>query len=627
MPQEIPSSRNPCMNLIQGVCPLPRSECPYYHGVIDPPYPDIILGKSKSGGMSILESSTLQRIIERITDPHNTDIVIRNAFLLTYHSYTTTNEILEILEKRSNVAYEYSQLFPSNSNTIANTQLNTINTTSTNTPSISINPTNQITPCSTPTSHIIHYDYSPNPSSKSLESSSTTVASSSLPIVSVFPTRESFLSFDTDTSMTRGETEFFNDLNDTVSNSVQIRVLSLLLAWIRTPYSEDDFRDEDCRDQLSNFLLQLSDNVSSIRPNVTYVIDRFITLCNNCGYKIPSILLDYNNRPEIKSDKVIGTPTAGSINSNNNNNTLLHTKHRKPLRLSASTEENILNTSYSSNKNNNNGSNNYNGINSSSSSGSNGTIPNIFRSITALFQERLPFFISYSPIELARFLTIIENQTIKSIEDRDLVLASESEVIRNSNAKSLWSCVELFNKRSRWIQSALLDSNINILKRAKMIINLIHCAEECKLLGNFATVYQIISSLKQPCICLLKTAWSRVPEKEIHLFNELYNIIKAEDNYSAYRLELEKLIDQLYIPALPMLCKDLYTIGHNYPSYHPAYKHLINFHKFRRLYFEVTEFNRVKDMTYPLTRNPEMMNQYLLESQKYIYYIYYFIFI
>lgn len=565
------------MNLIQGVCPLPRSECPYYHGVIDPPYPDIILGKSKSGGMSILESGTLQRIIERITDPHNTDIVIRNAFLLTYHSYTTTNEVLEILEERSNVAYEYSQLFPITPNT----------------PNNNTNLTNQITPCTTPTNHIVHYDYSPNPSNKSLDSS-TAISSSSLPIVSVFPTRESFLSFDTDSSLTRGETEFFNDLNDTVSNSVQIRVLSLLLAWIRTSYSEDDFKDEDCRDQLSNFLLQLSDNVSSIRPNITYVIDRFITLCNNCDYKIPSILLDYNNRPEVKSDKVIGTPSSSR--------SLPHTKH-KPLLILSEEEKKLNNNSHSHN----------NSIG--------GSIPNLFRSITTLFQERLPFFLSYPPIELARFLTIIENQTIKSIEDRDLVLASESEVIRNSNAKSLWYCVELFNKRSRWIQSTLLDSNINILKRTKMIVSLIQCAEECRLLGNFATVYQIVSSLKQPCICLLKTAWSRVPEKELHLFNDLYNIIKAEDNYSAYRLELEKLIDQLYIPALPMLCKDLYTIGHNYPSYHPAYKHLINFHKFRRLFVEVTEFNRVKDMTYPLTRNPEMMNQYLLESQKYIFII------
>lgn len=41
-PQEIPSSRNPCINLIKGSCPLPRSECPYYHGIIDPPYPDVL---------------------------------------------------------------------------------------------------------------------------------------------------------------------------------------------------------------------------------------------------------------------------------------------------------------------------------------------------------------------------------------------------------------------------------------------------------------------------------------------------------------------------------------------------------------------------------------------------------
>lgn len=125
---------------------------------------------------------------------------------------------------------------------------------------------------------------------------------------------------------------------------------------------------------------------------------------------------------------------------------------------------------------------------------------NLIRSISYLFRDKKNFFLAYEPRRIAEFLTIIENETIKSIDDRDLVLAAESEVIRNSNAQSLWTCVELFNKRTRWIQSALLDNNINTLTRTKMISSLIAIAESCRILGNFATLYQIVSSLKQPCI-------------------------------------------------------------------------------------------------------------------------------
>lgn len=151
--------------------------------------------------MSRLESGTLMRIIERITDPHNTDINIRNAFLLTYHIYSNTNEIIDLLKKRSSLAYDYSQLF---------------------------------------------YNGVPTGNESSLSSFSFGKESFvGFPSVAVFPNRESFFSVETESVHEGTETTF--DINDALSNSVQIRILSTIIAWLRTPYAPEDFKEQGSR--------------------------------------------------------------------------------------------------------------------------------------------------------------------------------------------------------------------------------------------------------------------------------------------------------------------------------------------------------------------------------------------
>ncbi len=202
-----------------------------------------------------------------------------------------------------------------------------------------------------------------------------------------------------------------------------------------------------------------------------------------------------------------------------------------------------------------------------------------------IIDEHMPFILSFPSALLAQQFTIIETEALSEIHFRELLemkwshdaatssrswprfLQQLSKVEKDDSVShGIEICAARSSIMTNWaISQVVLTTNLE--ERAKTITKLIHIANECRKLGNYATLFQITVALTNPTLAELSDTWSRVPAADIELLSSFESLIQPANNFRRLRDEMETVLGRgPCIPLIAVYAKDLKAMG-DMPSY------------------------------------------------------------
>jgi hypothetical protein len=221
-----------------------------------------------------------------------------------------------------------------------------------------------------------------------------------------------------------------------------------------------------------------------------------------------------------------------------------------------------------------------------------------------------PSIIEFSPVELARQLTIKEMNIFCTIMPEEL-LASEWMKKTGSHAINVKAMSTLSTDLSNFVADTVLQSESDAKKRAVIIKQWIKIADECLKLNNYDSLMAIICSLNSSMITRLKKTWDVVSQKRKDTLKVLQDIVEPTKNYAVLRQRLQNHVP----PCLPFVgtyLTDLtfVDIGNPVTKQLPGANgedgmSVINFDKHTRTAKIIGELQRFQ-IPYRLTEVPEL---------------------
>eukprot|EP01127_Copromyxa_protea_P000615 TRINITY_DN1052_c0_g2_i2.p1 TRINITY_DN1052_c0_g2~~TRINITY_DN1052_c0_g2_i2.p1 ORF type:complete len:1008 (+),score=147.20 TRINITY_DN1052_c0_g2_i2:41-3064(+) len=161
--------------------------------------------------------------------------------------------------------------------------------------------------------------------------------------------------------------------------------------------------------------------------------------------------------------------------------------------------------------------------------------------------------LTLKPDEIAQALTAIEHELFLCIHEPELIGTDWKKKDRHVRAPNVVSMINWFNRTTNWIKTQIL-LGINAKERGAMIDKLIQTAQFCRLLRNYNTVIEIVSSLCGSVIRRLKQSWAEVSAESLATWANLSNYFSPETNYMKLReAHLEMISDKSLSAALPYI--------------------------------------------------------------------------
>jgi hypothetical protein len=182
----------------------------------------------------------------------------------------------------------------------------------------------------------------------------------------------------------------------------------------------------------------------------------------------------------------------------------------------------------------------------------------------------LPFILAYSPILVARQLTLIEIDGLCDLDWRELIelrwnqappASSDWATHLGSSSDAASSGVGLviarFNLMVKWCISTIVLT-ASQRERAAVVERFARVAEECRRVRNFATAYQIAVALLSADVAALKGTWRRVGRRERDVVRELEALVRPVRNFHNLRVEMECApADAGCVPFIGVYTRDL----------------------------------------------------------------------
>ncbi|KAJ3439061.1 guanine nucleotide exchange factor [Anaeramoeba flamelloides] len=181
-----------------------------------------------------------------------------------------------------------------------------------------------------------------------------------------------------------------------------------------------------------------------------------------------------------------------------------------------------------------------------------------------------------SPVESARQLTLIEMEYFQNIQLNELLKIAWSKKDKEKRAPNVIKMIQRFNKCSIWISNCVL-SNEKVSHRTAMIEQCIEIAQECKLIGNFNGIMEIISGLHRASVARLRKSWDRISKQKREAFEDLTALMGANRSYKRFRQHVKERKNKPVLPYLGVYLTDLTFIEHGNKD--NTENHLINFKK------------------------------------------------
>lgn len=159
--------------------------------------------------------------------------------------------------------------------------------------------------------------------------------------------------------------------------------------------------------------------------------------------------------------------------------------------------------------------------------------------------EELPEvnLLNYSPIELAKQLTIVESALFRRLKAWEFQGLRFSKKDNMNLAPNVYSLSAHFNKVSMWIARNIMGvsgmANNNWPLRARIIEKAIELGSELQKLQNYNGVYEVISACASTAVTRLKRSWEYVSPRHVAILDELDAMMTPEKNYASFRRRLE----------------------------------------------------------------------------------------
>ncbi|KAM8803956.1 ral guanine nucleotide dissociation stimulator isoform 1-T1 [Rhynchonycteris naso] len=225
--------------------------------------------------------------------------------------------------------------------------------------------------------------------------------------------------------------------------------------------------------------------------------------------------------------------------------------------------------------------------------------------------EEKPHLLAFPPDLVAEQFTLMDAELFKKVVPYHCLGSIWSQRDKKGKehlAPTVRATVTQFNSVANCVITTCLgDRGVTARDRARVVEHWIEVARECRVLKNFSSLYAILSALQSNSIHRLKKTWEEVSRDSLRVFQKLSEIFSDENNYSLSRellikegtskfatLEMnpkraqkrpkETGVIQGTIPYLGTFLTDLVMLDTAMKDY--LYGRLINFEK-RRKEFEV----------------------------------------
>ncbi|XP_063217112.1 rap guanine nucleotide exchange factor 2-like isoform X2 [Bacillus rossius redtenbacheri] len=216
--------------------------------------------------------------------------------------------------------------------------------------------------------------------------------------------------------------------------------------------------------------------------------------------------------------------------------------------------------------------------------------------VPELARDSRTHFLQLNCAQVAVQLTLDDFSVFRQIQSTEYV---DHVFGRNSRygTPMLARFAELANREMFWVITEIC-SEMNVVRRSKIIKQFIKLARECKACNNFNSMFAILAGLGYRSVSRLKLSWERLPVKYQRLFSDLEDLMDTSRNMSKYRqLVASKMSKGPIIPFYPLVTKDLTFICEGNETYVDG---LINFEKLRKFASVVRTLNNMCSSPYDL---------------------------
>ncbi|ESO87122.1 hypothetical protein LOTGIDRAFT_107273 [Lottia gigantea] len=214
-----------------------------------------------------------------------------------------------------------------------------------------------------------------------------------------------------------------------------------------------------------------------------------------------------------------------------------------------------------------------------------------------LIKESQINILQLNTAEVASQLTLEDFKVFREIEPTEYI----DDLF---NLKSKYGCpaldkfAELVNKEMFWVVTEIC-SELNLVKRMKLIKHFIKIAKHCKDCKNFNSMFAIISGLGHGSVSRLRNTWERLPTKYCKMFDDLQALMDPSRNMAKYRnLIISDHVQAPMLPFFPVVKKDLTFIELGNDTMVDG---LINFEKLRMIAKEIRHICNMSSAKYDVS--------------------------
>ncbi|XP_071952178.1 rap guanine nucleotide exchange factor 6-like isoform X2 [Antedon mediterranea] len=200
-----------------------------------------------------------------------------------------------------------------------------------------------------------------------------------------------------------------------------------------------------------------------------------------------------------------------------------------------------------------------------------------------LMKEGQVSLLQLNTSEVAVQLTLKDFDVFQNIEPTEYI-DDLFKIKTKHGTDRLKAFEELVNQEMFWVVTEVC-SELNVIKRMKIIKFYIKLARHCKDTKNFNSMFAIVSGLGHGSVSRLRNTWDKLPNKYTKMFSDLQDLMDPSRNMSKYRnLVNAEHVQPPTIPFFPITKKDLTFIHLGNDS---EVDGLINFEKLRMIAKEV----------------------------------------
>jgi len=158
--------------------------------------------------------------------------------------------------------------------------------------------------------------------------------------------------------------------------------------------------------------------------------------------------------------------------------------------------------------------------------------------------------------DLADQVTLMDYQVFSQIAQRECI--GQCWKKRKAESPNVLAMIQQFNNLTVFVQLQILSEK-SLRDRGKAIKRVIKMGERFKAIKNYNSLCAILGALNSSPIHRLKAAWSRVPEKQLALFEGFKQIFVNTRNFRNFR-QLFRNVSPPAIPYFGLFLQDLVFI-------------------------------------------------------------------